>query len=366
MADKSSDAERDYFSLDTRTVIALSLVILAVLSLVTALAVSRVFIVPVILAFLLALVFSGPCRFMRRRGVPEPLTAAGICAGLLVGVTAVAMALAMPVSEWVASAPEMARELEWKVKDLTGLAEAVAEAERQIEDATTAAADGEKPVKVVIDEQGPITTIALGAPLIVAQTVFVLILMYFILASGSLFYERLVRVLPTFADKRRAIQIAYDVEKEVSRYLLTITVINAGLGVSIGLALGLMGMPNPLAFGLVAFALNFVPFIGAIAGVALSFAVALLSLPTVWDAFMVAAVYFSLTSLEGQIITPFLVGRQLRMNTVVILISVAFWAWLWSIMGMIMAVPLLVTFRVICRHVEGLRAFDEFLSGRDE
>ena len=97
----------------------------------------------------------------------------------------------------------------------------------------------------------------------------------------------------------------------------------------------------------------------------ISFAVALVALPTAFDAFVVAAIYFALTSIEGQLVTPWLVGRQLRLNTVVILIAVAFWAWLWSVMGMIMAVPLLVCLRVLCRHIAPLQPLGEFLAGRD-
>nr|WP_275041500.1 AI-2E family transporter [Tateyamaria sp. ANG-S1] len=340
---------------------------MACLALLTALSVASVFVVPVILSILLALVFSGPCRWLKRRRIPEPLSAAAIVLSLLSAVGFFAAALAIPAAGWIEDAPRMAQEVEWKLRNLSGVAAAVVEAEEQITEAAAAAADQTNaPLEVVVEQRGPLTEVALGAPLIVAQTVFVLILTFFILASGSLFYERLVAVMPNFADKRRAISIAYDVEREVSRYLLHITLINAGLGVAVGLALGALGMPNPMAFGLLAFAMNFVPFVGAMVGVVLSFAVALMNLPSLFDAAVVAGVYFLLTSIEGQVVTPWLVGRKLRLNTVVILIAVAFWAWLWSIMGMIMAVPLLVTMSVLCKHIDALRPLGEFLSGPGE
>ncbi|APX13658.1 hypothetical protein BWR18_03185 [Tateyamaria omphalii] len=340
--------------------------VLAVLAVLAALSFASVFVVPVILAILLALVFSGPCRWLRRRGIPQPVSAAAIVLSLLSGVAFFAAALAIPVAGWIEDAPRMAQEVEWKLRNLSGMAAAVVEAEEQITKAaaTAAAADeGNGPLEVVVEERGPLTEVALGAPLIVAQTVFVLILTFFILASGSLFHERLVSVMPNFSDKRRAISIAYDVEREVSRYLLHITLINAGLGIAVGIALGALGMPNPLAFGLLAFVMNFVPFVGALVGLVLSFAVALVNLPSLFDAFVVAGVYFTLTSIEGQVVTPWLVGRKLRLNTVVILIAVAFWAWLWSIMGMIMAVPLLVTMSVLCKHIDALKPLGEFLAG---
>ncbi|WP_299794403.1 AI-2E family transporter [uncultured Marivita sp.] len=352
---------------DFDTAVGWAIIGLALLALLAALAIARVFIVPVIMAFLLALVFSPLCRWFRRRGVPEPLSALLIVVSLLAALAVTSYTLALPATGWLEDAPSIAREAERKLRGFMGVAEAVTDAGREIEEAATGGDEAEDaPIEVVVAEEGPLTTIALDAPLIVAQTIFIMILMFFILASGSLFYERLVRVMPTMTEKKRALQIAYDIERDVSRYLLSITAINAGLGVAVGCAMALLGMPSPLAFGLLAFALNFVPFLGAIGGVVISFGVALVSLPTAFDAFVVAAVYFALTSIEGQLVTPWLVGRRLRLNTVVILIAVAFWAWLWSVMGMIMAVPLLVCFRVLCQHVEPLKPFGEFLAGKDD
>ena len=360
--------ESEVSSPSREAVIAWSVGILALIAALTAISVARLFLMPVVLAFLLALVFSPLCRFWRRRGMPEWLSAAIIVFGLIVGILTITASLAYPVTQWMDDAPSIMREVERKMKGLTGMAQAVAEAGERVQDATETATNGgggDEPVEVVVQESGPLTTVAFQAPLIAAQTVFVLILLYFILASGTHFYDRLVKVMPTFADKKRALAIAYDIEKEVSRYLFAITAINAGLGVAVAVAFTLLGMPSPIAFGLMVFALNFMPFIGAMIGTVISFAVALVVMDTAGSAFFVAFVFFSLTSIEGQIITPMLVGRHLQLNTVVILLSVAFWAWLWSIMGMLMAVPLLVTLRVLCRHVPQLEGLGHFLSAKD-
>lgn len=363
---RQTGAHPAFDAIKFNTVVGWMIICIGLLAVLGALAIARVFVVPLILSFLLALVFSPLCRWLRRRGVPASVSAFGIVFLLLVGTSATTVSLAIPVSEWIDDAPRIAREAERKLRTLVGYAEAVTEASEKLEAAASGKKKGaEAPVEVVIAEQGPLSIIALEAPLIVGQVIFVLILTFFILASGSLFYERLVNLMPTFKEKKRAIQIAHDVEAELSRYLFSITAINAGLGVAVGIALALLGMPNPLAFGLLAFALNFIPYLGAIGGVIISFGVAIVVLPEAYDAFLVAGVFFLLTSIEGQIITPWLVGKRLRLNAVVILISVAFWAWLWSIMGMIIAVPLLVTTRVLCRHIEPLQPLGEFLAGRD-
>jgi predicted PurR-regulated permease PerM len=123
-------------------------------------------------------------------------------------------------------------------------------------------------------------------------------------------------------------------------------------------------MPSPALFGILAFLLNFVPYVGAIAGVALSFVVGIVSLDTLGEAITPALVYFALTSIEGQIITPYFVGRSLRLNTVVVFLFVTLFAWLWSVVGMLVATPLLVAVRTFCDHIPALEGLGHFLSAR--
>ena len=179
-----------------------------------------------------------------------------------------------------------------------------------------------------------------------------------------MFYEKLVHIMPTFKDKRNATRISYDIERKLSNYLFTITLINAALGITIGVAMWLLGMPNPILFGVLAFVFNFVPYIGAIVGVAIAALVGLLTFDHTGAALLPALAYLTLTIIEGQFATPYFVGRRLEMNPVVIFLSVALWAWLWSIVGMLVAVPLLVAVRTFCEHIPRLQAFGTFLSAR--
>ena len=136
-------------------------------------------------------------------------------------------------------------------------------------------------------------------------------------------------------------------------------------GFAVGLAMWAWGLPSPLLFGIGAFLLNFIPYLGAIAGVGIAAVVALVVMPGLFWPAMVAASYLALTSLEGQIITPYFVSRRLQMTTVVVFISVALWAWLWSVLGMVIAVPVLVVIRVLSEHVPGWEKFGNFLAGEE-
>ena len=188
-----------------------------------------------------------------------------------------------------------------------------------------------------------------------------LVLLLFILSGGDLVYEKMVRALPTFGDRRKGLRIAHDVEREVSRYLATISAINIILGIVIGTLMAMIGMPNPFLWGVAAAVLNFVPVLGALCGVMLVGVVALVSVQTTSEALLAPALYLACTALEGQLITPALVGNRLRINSIAIILAIAFWGWLWGFVGVLVAVPLLIVTSVIANHVEGLGGLRELL-----
>lgn len=329
---------------------------------------ARAFLLPVVLAVLLALVFSPLRRFLMRFKLSSGLAALLIAASLLAALTAGLLTLAGPAAQWIDDAPDIARELQEKVNDMLGATEGVREFAKQVEQLTEgeAAPPGvEAEVqRVRVEGPGLISHLAFTAPVVLAQIFFTLILLFFLLASGDMFYEKIVHVMPTFRDKRIALQTAHDIERKLSRYFFTITVINTGLGIAVGAAMWALGMPNPALFGVAAALLNFIPYLGAIAGIGIALAVGLVSLDTAGHAFIAAAVYLGLTSVAGQIVTPYFVGRSLRLNTVVVFVSVTLWAWLWSVVGMLVATPLLVTLRTLSEHIPALAPIGDFLSAR--
>ena len=340
---------------------------------------AQAFLMPVVLAMLLALVFSPVRRGMERWRIPAGLGAAAIVTALVIGFGAIALSLVAPVAGLVDDAPTIAAEVRTKLQDLRGAADDVAQVAAQVDqiatgtgpaeataDAAAAAGEEDAPQRVVVEESGAAMSLAVTAPAVLAQVALTLVLLFFLLASGDMFYEKVVHVIPRFSDKRRAVRIAFDIERRLSHYLLTITIINAGLGVCVGLAMWAIGMPTPLLFGVIAFVFNFVPYVGAVAGIAVATAVAIVSLDTLGLALATGAIYFALTSLEGQFVTPYFVGRSLRLNVVVVFLSVTLWAWLWSVVGMLVATPVLVAIRTLCEHIDALEPLGDFLSARGE
>lgn len=325
---------------------------------------ARDFLVPVALGVLLALVFSPVRRFLERRRLPPAVSAFIIVSGLMTLIGLGLSTLADPVQSWIKEAPTIGFKIEQKLRGANQSAKEVIDAGKQIEQIASLENETEQVQKVSPREPGVLVKLATSVPEILAQMVFTLVLLFFLLASGDMFYEKLVHIMPTFKDKRNAVRISYDIERKLSNYLFTITLINAVLGIAVGVSMWLLGMPNAILFGVLAFAFNFVPYLGAIIGVVIAALVGLLTFDHTVTALLPALAYLTLTIIEGQLATPYFVGRRLEMNPVVIFLSVALWAWLWSIVGMLVAVPLLVAVRTFCEHIPSLQAFGTFLSAR--
>ena len=342
--------------------IKVSLVGLFMLTLTAALYFAKDFLLPVSLAFLFALVLSPVVRFFAKRHVPAPVTAFILVASLFGVVAAGSYFLSGPVGHWIDNAPRLGWQLRDKIAALRQPVEAVKQASEQVDQLTRG--NDSNVQRVVVKEPGLMSRAASGLPELAAHVTLTLVLLLFLLASGDLFYEKLVKALPTLSDKKRALRIARDVEHEVSRYLFTIFLINLALGVWIGLGVYLIGLPNPILWGIAAALLNFIPYLGAVVGICLVAVVGLVSFDDAGYALLAPVFYLVSAVIEGQFLTPWIVGKRLELNTVVVFLAVAFWGWLWGIVGALIAVPMLVVVKVFTDHVEALSALGEFLTER--
>tara|TARA_B000000460_G_scaffold99933_2_gene70056 strand:+ start:24677 stop:25942 length:1266 start_codon:yes stop_codon:yes gene_type:complete len=333
-----------------------------------AVAAARDFLMPVTMAILLFFVFTPLRRFNERRGIPDGATALLVTVSILITVGVIAYAASGPVNRAAARIPTISSQLEYKFQNVRDSMRDLQEAAKKIDDAQNMQEEsGDAATTVRVQQEGESTFAAVVklTPQLLGQVVFTLILLFFMIASGDLLYLKIVQSFDTMHDKRTAYLALREIEDSLGSYLGAITVINACLGFAVGLAMWAWGMPSPLLFGIGAFLLNFIPYLGAIAGVGIAAVVALVVMPGLFWPAMVAASYLALTSLEGQIITPYFVSRRLQMNTVVVFISVALWAWLWSVLGMVIAVPVLVVIRVLSEHVPGWEKFGNFLAGEE-
>ncbi len=317
-------------------------------------------ILPLLMGTLLALTLSPVVRSLQRRGIAPAISAAvlilvlGICAG------GAALMVSGPVSGWINDAPRLEAVLKLKLQSLATSVAKVKEASEQVDQITTGTAD---PLvqRVAVQSPGLLTLAVSNVAAVAATTLVTLILALFLLASGDLFYVKLIDAFPRFGDKKRALRIVYGIERSVSRYLFTVTIINGGLAAAIGVGMWAIGMPQPLVWALLAFFVNFLPYIGPLAGAALAGAVAVVTFDHLGQAVLAPMLYLAMTSIEGQFITPVVLGRKLELNTVSVFVTVVFWGWLWGIAGALMAVPFLVCVKVLCDNVTPLRTLGTFL-----
>lgn len=313
---------------------------------------------PIVIGLLVALTLSPVVRALGRLGVPAALSAVLLIFGAAASFTVVAYMLSGPVSEMLADLPRLGRDVRIKLGGLLDTLQAAQDATKEVEDMTSGA-DGTQ--TVAIEQPGLLSLAAGTLASFVSLSAAGLVLAMFLLASGNLFYEKLVAALPTFSDKRRAVKAVRDVERQISRYFLTITLINAGLGLCISGALYVIGFDNPAMWGALAFCLNFLPFVGALIGAAGVAAYGVIASDTLLAGLTPAAVYLFLTTLEGQFLTPAILGKRLELNTVSVFLTVLIWGWLWGIPGALMAVPFLVMVKVICDNVSSFAVFGSFL-----
>ncbi|TGR17278.1 MULTISPECIES: AI-2E family transporter [unclassified Mesorhizobium] len=325
---------------------------------------ARAFFMPVILAFLLTLTLTPIVRLLRKRGIPEVVSATLLVLVSLFVFASAGYVLSGPVIDLINNTSSIGQQLTERLAQLRRPVERIMEIAHQIEGLTeTSQEPGVQ--KVAVAQSGFLSSAASNILSAGTSLTIIFVLSLFLLASGTMFYEKIIQSFASLTEKKRALRVVYDVEREISHYLLTVTIINTGLGTVIGLGLWALGMPNPLVWGAAAALLNFLPYVGAMITLVLVTVIALISFDTIAYALLAPAFLVLCDIVEGQFVTPMVVGRRLEINAVAIFIAIAFWSWLWGFVGALMAVPLLVVVKVFCDHFESLSHVGNFLAAQD-
>ncbi|WP_306115556.1 MULTISPECIES: AI-2E family transporter [unclassified Roseovarius] len=316
---------------------------------------------PIVLGFLISLTLSPISRSLQKLGLPSVVaasflifvaTSAAVGAGYFAGGI---------ISSWSRDLPRIAYELKVKLSDVSETIDAVKDVSDEVENMT--ATDPEGPQKVVIEQPGLLDSAVTVLASTATTLIVAMILAFFLLASGNMFYAKLVQVFETISEKKRALATVYDIERRVSAYLLTITIINASLGLVVAVALYLLGLEHAYVWGIAAFLLNYLPILGGLAGTIMVGVHAIVYFDSLTYALAIPVTYQALTAIEANFITPYLVGRRMELNIVAVFLTVVVWAWLWGVAGALMAVPFLLVFKVVCDNFEALNTIGIFLGG---
>jgi predicted PurR-regulated permease PerM len=307
---------------------------------------ARVILVPLVAAVVIGSMLGPPYALLRHYAVPSWLSAL-LVTGLFLFVVNLAITLmAAPVIDWIGKAPEIGNTIREKLqvfdRPLAALRELQNAIMHQGGDGTLKVSTGAP------DLIAPALTVV--TPAIGQLLLFVGALFFFLLSRDgmrrwmvSFFHDRDARL--------RVLRILNDLERSLTQYLSIVAVINVCLGLITGLATFLIGLPSFYVWAVLAFVLNFVPYIGPAIMIVVLLGVGVVSFSTLTEALIAPALYLAMATLEGHFITPSIIGRTLTLNPLMVFLALAFWTWIWGPVGAFLAVPLLIAALVPLHHI---------------
>jgi predicted PurR-regulated permease PerM len=331
------------------TLVRLCGMILAVLVVYTC-ALAEAVIVPILIAILLGLIFAPLVRGLERRHVPRPLGAlASVAIAIAVGVGAF-LALAAPARTWIARMPRALEHLQSALRDLRRPLQAASEATREL--GKLANIGSGEPMQVVDSSTGMLAQLASAAPTLLAGVLVVLFLTFLFLLHGDALLRKFVTLAPHLRAKRDLVQATRQAQHELSLYMITITLINIALGLATAAALKLLHVPDPLLWGGLAALMNYAPFIGPLLTACVLAVAGFAEFTAPLQALAAPAAFLGLHLVEGQLVTPHLVGRRLALDPVMVFLALVVLGWVWGVAGLLLAVPLMSCAKIIAERSE--------------
>ena len=331
------------------------ILILAALATVYTLYFGKEILLPIALALVLKLLLQPAMRLLHERlRLPGALAALLLIIAVFSAVAAVGFTISVPASGWIQKAPESLPLLKDKLAILRQPLDYLQNGLKELEN-LTGPSGGDGQTVTVKQGSGLAGSLATGTATTLSRSFTTMIILFFLLASGDRLLRGFVEVLPRFKDKRTAVEIATEIEENISGYLLTITMMNALVGVATGIAMKLCGLGDPILWGAMAFLLNYIPILGPMTGMVIFFLVGIVTFDWPWYAFVPAGIYLLIHIAEGETITPMLLAKRFTLNPVLVIVSLFFWHTVWGIPGALLAVPLLAIFKIVADRIEPLK-----------
>ncbi|WP_313928877.1 AI-2E family transporter [Pseudoxanthomonas sp.] len=339
------------------------LLVLATLAVGYTLWAAQEVLLPVLLAMFFALVGNPIIRTLRRLHVPRFVGALIVLVGGMAFTGLLAQKMLPSAMEWAQQAPREMRQLAPKLRELT---KPVQDANKAAENFARAAAGSQtsnrqpQVVQAAVDD--PYRKL-LATPRVLASLLAVVLLTFFFMVYGENLQRNAIALLPGRQQKKFTVEILHSIEREVSRYVLTISVINTVVGVVFAGVLYLLGLPlaEALLWGTMAALLNFAPYVGPLIGMVAMLLVGFISFEQPLQSMLPAIAYLVLHTIEGQIVTPIVLGRRMALSPLVLILALMLFGWLWGMIGLLLAVPLLVCVKLVLARVEGMEGWARLL-----
>jgi predicted PurR-regulated permease PerM len=313
---------------------------------------------PLVFAFMLSLLLQPPMRLLARLRIPRALCALLLVVGVLGLVVGLGTAISGPAASWAAKLPEGLPRLFQRLSFLEAPFAALQSFWQQIENFAGWQESANSSAGSTL-----LTKLFAGTRSFASGFFTTLLFLFFLLVAGDIFLQRLVEIMPRFSGKRQVVDIAKQIESDISAYLLTITVMNAAVGIATAAVMWLTGVGDPILWGTIAFLLNFVQILGPLLGTLIFLLAGALVGDTLWLALLPAGLYLGIHLIEGETVTPMLLAKRFTLNPVLVIVCLVFWFWMWGVPGAILSVPMLAITKIICDRVQSLAAFGHFLEG---
>jgi predicted PurR-regulated permease PerM len=317
---------------------------------------------PVLLAMFFALVGNPIIRLLQRMWIPRFVGALLVLVLGVAGTVQLGRQLVAPAGEWIRQVPSQMHDLAPKLRTLVKPVREAGKAAENIARAAGGEASGTT-VQVVKTEANDPYKALTATPRLVASILAVVLLTFFFMVYGQSLQRNAIALLPSRQQKRITVEILQSIEHEISRYMLTITVINALFGLVFAAVLYFLQVPldEALLWGTMAALLNFAPYVGPLIGIFIMLVMGFVSFHDPLHSMLPAGIYLGLHTLEGQIITPIVLGRRMALSPLILILGLMVFGWMWGIIGLLLAVPLLVCVKLVLAKIEGMEGWARLL-----
>jgi predicted PurR-regulated permease PerM len=330
------------------------------LAFIVVLKLAKPLLTPIALAAFFFLVLVPPMSFLLRLRFPRSIAATVVITLLFVCMGLAAFRFAAPAAQWIGELPRLVPSIKDKLLPVSEPISRIEAAASEVENLTQISA-APAANTVQIEGQSIFDTLMEAAPLLLLSMTVVIFLTFFLLVYGERLQQNIAQLGRNFSERRRLVRIGQDIQNEISRFLSSIMLINVALGAVSALVFWILDVPNYLLWGGAVTIANFVPYVGAAVMFVVLTAVGLISYETLAEAALVPLSFLILTIVEGQLVTPILVGRRLDLSPLVIFVAVIFWSYIWGLVGALVAVPIVASTKIVLGHVPSLRPLSKLL-----
>ena len=323
---------------------------------------ARSVILPVALAWIASMALKPAVSWLRGRHIPSWLAALLVLAAIVLPVGLTVSTLSHPAIEWVRDAPDNIVRLKERFEQILRPAHRLTQAAASVAAIGNVRENNVLPTQVELNDGRATRAVFSWAGGMLVSIAEFTVLLFFLLSAGDALLLKLVRVVPGLHDSGRVVEVSTEVQRNLSTYLFTVSIVNIAFGVLVAGTFWVTGMAHAAMWGMVAAGLNFIPYYGAIIGMAAVTMSGLLAFDSVGKGLAPAAIYFAIHLVEANAVTPLLLGRRFMLNPFIILLMLMFLTWLWGVPGAFLAVPLLVSAKVVCDRVSVLLPVSELLA----